>query len=622
MAITLRNTKGSALTHAELDANFTTLQDKVREVVSFNDFLSEAQRTDAASGTATIDMTAAMQAALDSGATLVRGVSGHEYLVTQAGTKTLAGTVNYFCLDIPSGVTVDLNGATVKRADASNAIIFINQNAGTSQDTDIGFTTANGYLDGNEANQTAPATGEMPMLMLWDVLRPRVWDVKAKNARDYFGRFLTIEQGYFNNLHGVRSDGDGWSFGVSGTRNVVNSFVDNIYAEDCTNGVYGSLQGNGFICTMNYCNVGKVTTKNCGGGIKIQGPASDNIFGQLIFQGGANDTLNSGIKIQGQTGLQDVNRITVGQILSNDSQGTGFQVTECINIGIGAVTSYGDGAAGSTAAVRIDSTSTDIDVGRLHIENPGASGLDHRSTNTTYGSVTVKNAGQVAISNRYGVNISAVADGLSIASLLLIDEQATKTTDRMLNIVSGATDVRVDTMRVRGDTVVAGAFIVDSTAQATILNRVIDGVTLYKPLVSTTQTGNIGAGEDDLCTVTIPARPFYKDGQGFKITAWGLVANNANAKTVKLLFGGQTICTTAMTVNEVSFWRVEATILRSSVGNQAYNAHMTKGATTFITDIERGSLTVSEASDIIVKLTGTATSDNDVVCYSLLVEPI
>jgi hypothetical protein len=37
MAITLRNTKGSALTHAELDANFTTLQDKAREWVSVLD---------------------------------------------------------------------------------------------------------------------------------------------------------------------------------------------------------------------------------------------------------------------------------------------------------------------------------------------------------------------------------------------------------------------------------------------------------------------------------------------------------------------------------------------------------------------------------------------------------
>ncbi len=38
MALTLRNTKGSALTHEELDANFTTLDNKV---VAFNTTLDD-----------------------------------------------------------------------------------------------------------------------------------------------------------------------------------------------------------------------------------------------------------------------------------------------------------------------------------------------------------------------------------------------------------------------------------------------------------------------------------------------------------------------------------------------------------------------------------------------------
>jgi hypothetical protein len=149
----------------------TTSEKKHQERVTFDDFLTAAQRTDAVTGSPTVDMTAKMQAALDSGAKVVEGVQGRTYLVSQVGTKTFRSAAHRYCLLVPDGVVVDLKGATVKLADAANAAIFMNSTAGTTQNTDLGVE--NGVLDGNETNQTSPAAGDMACLHFYDVLRPR-----------------------------------------------------------------------------------------------------------------------------------------------------------------------------------------------------------------------------------------------------------------------------------------------------------------------------------------------------------------------------------------------------------------------------------------------------------------
>lgn len=603
-------------TEVTYDANLTgtasrSLQERLVERVSVRDF--------GAVGDGTTDDTAALQAALDSGAGIVYGVPGDIYKITQAGTMTLISTVTYYCLTIPSNTTFDLNGATILRA--ADAIGIINENADNTQDNDI--TICNGWFDGDEANRGTPATGEMPILELRNVLRPRVYSIKAKNARDYFGRFLLCDQGYFNNLYGINSDGDGWSFGVSGTLNLTNCFIDNIYAEDCTNGVYGTLQGNSMLFTLYKCTVGKIQAKNCGGGIKIQGPTEDSSFGQLLFEGGAKGTTNSGIKVQGQTGLSDVKRVSIDKIVTTQCYAYGVYLFDTEDLNIGQVLSYGDSTSGTTSVFHIDSSVKRFSIDTVNVQTPGAIGVDIRGDNIRIGNLIVKDAGQVAVANRYAMAITAVANGVFIDNILLADDQVTKTTDRFINIHSGAKAIYLGNLRMTGDAVVAGTYISNSaSSEVDIGNILIDDTPRYAKQVTVTQVANVGTGEDNLCSLSLPAKWGYKDGQGWKITAWGLVANNANAKTVKLYFGSTTICTTAMTVNESSFWRIEAYVVRSAVDVQQYISHQSKGATTYITDIERGQCTESEASAIVVKVTGTATSDNDLINYGLIVEPI
>jgi hypothetical protein len=294
VTITRRSAKGSSLTHAELDENLQHLE-------AMEDGIAYANGPDyGAAGNGIADDTAEIQAALDSGAKVVRLAPGSTYIVSQAGTKTIQTVAHRYCLLIPDGVYLDLNGSTLKLSDSQNAAVVMNATAGTTQNTDLGV--GNGVIDGNQANQTSPGAGDMPCVFFYDVMRPTVKDLRAKNVRQYAGRFLACYEGYFNNLRCDDSDGDGWSFGVNGTageNRVFRSFIDNIYSENCTNGGYGSLQGNPALFTVVECSVGKVVGKNCGGGIKIQDSSSDSTFGQLLFESTSNGSTNSGTKIQG-----------------------------------------------------------------------------------------------------------------------------------------------------------------------------------------------------------------------------------------------------------------------------------------------------------------------------------
>ena len=55
--------------------------------------------------------------------------------------------------------------------------------------------------------------------------------------------------------------------------------------------------------------------------------------------------------------------------------------------------------------------------------------------------------------------------------------------------------------------------------------------------VNTTAVGNVTTGEDNLITYSLPANTLSVNGMALRIVAWGLTANNANAKTLKVYFG-------------------------------------------------------------------------------------
>ena len=138
--------------------------------------------------------------------------------------------------------------------------------------------------------------------------------------------------------------------------------------------------------------------------------------------------------------------------------------------------------------------------------------------------------------------------------------------------------------------------------------------------VNTTAVGNVGVGEDDLITYSLPANALSANGKGIRIRAWGTAANNANAKTVKLYFGTQVILTTALTVSQTDTWKIDATVWRTGASTQDWESSLIEAGTVSLTDIENGTATQTDTAAITIKCTGTATSDNDIVNEGLTVE--
>lgn len=133
--------------------------------------------------------------------------------------------------------------------------------------------------------------------------------------------------------------------------------------------------------------------------------------------------------------------------------------------------------------------------------------------------------------------------------------------------------------------------------------------------------GNVGAGEDDLITYTLPAGVLAADGETVRIKAWGTTVNNANTKTLKLYFGSAVILTNALTISAAGKWVLEAVVVRTGTDIQDYMAELRETGTGN-SDIENGTATQDDGASIIIKCTGTATSNDDIKQEGMIVELI
>lgn len=153
-------------------------------------------------------------------------------------------------------------------------------------------------------------------------------------------------------------------------------------------------------------------------------------------------------------------------------------------------------------------------------------------------------------------------------------------------------------------------------------STIIDKVAVAN--VNTTAVGNVGIGEDNLITYSLSANSLDAAGKGIRVTAWGTKANNGNAKTVKIYFGSTAMATLALATGIAGQWSAQAVIFSTGVDTQTYNATLQEHNTAFSNSIliDHGVSTSAQddGAAIIIKCTGTGTSNNDIVQTGLLVE--
>jgi len=142
--------------------------------------------------------------------------------------------------------------------------------------------------------------------------------------------------------------------------------------------------------------------------------------------------------------------------------------------------------------------------------------------------------------------------------------------------------------------------------------------------VNTAAVGNVGSGEDNLMTYTLLANSLNTVGSGVKVTAWGLTTSNANAKTLKIYFGS-VIQSVALTASIAGAWRIEMLVSRIDGSNQGFKVIITETvnaaalATPKITQ-NVDDATETLAANLTIKVTGEATTNNDIIQEGMLVE--
>lgn len=155
---------------------------------------------------------------------------------------------------------------------------------------------------------------------------------------------------------------------------------------------------------------------------------------------------------------------------------------------------------------------------------------------------------------------------------------------------------------------------VDGTGRVT---KQIGSSSSYAPVggtanVNTTAVGNVGAGEDDLMTYSLPASALIANGDHVEIDAWGTYAANANNKTVKLYFGATAVFDSGALSVSGGAWRVRATVVRTGATAQiAVSSNHNSTQTASPAETLSGAVTI--------KCTGEATADNDIQQLGMIV---
>jgi hypothetical protein len=145
---------------------------------------------------------------------------------------------------------------------------------------------------------------------------------------------------------------------------------------------------------------------------------------------------------------------------------------------------------------------------------------------------------------------------------------------------------------------------------------------IYCLYASTTAFGNVGSGEDDLITYSMPGATLAVNLQAVRIRTWGTYADNGNAKKVRLYFGAMVVSEDDGSASNNGTWVAEAVVIRTGAATQTSSgvmAYRHGGLGQYpVASVKSPTETLSGA--ITLKTTGAATSDNDIVCSCLMVE--
>jgi len=147
------------------------------------------------------------------------------------------------------------------------------------------------------------------------------------------------------------------------------------------------------------------------------------------------------------------------------------------------------------------------------------------------------------------------------------------------------------------------------------------GGTIY---IDTAEVDNAGSIQTDLMNYEIQANLFANDGDYLEFLAMGEFANNANNKTIEVIFGTQAILQTDANAANGGTWQIKGTIARKSATTQVIGCEILSNNSTLQGDniypVSSVAGTQDLAENLILRITGLGSIDADIIQKMLVVK--
>lgn len=645
MTITLRSTKGSPLTHDELDGNFTDLNSNKASLASLAASGGSALVGFLPSGTGGVSETVstALQRFVfaDQYGAVGDGVTDDYTNFIKAYTATATGGTLY----IPPKTFYLAGAASTWTIAKSIKVVFA---AGAKLLFDH-HTTTNYYVnitgsdviieDFNMDGQGSSRVTSAGILVSGGAAR--VWLVRPRIVNSS-GSGITV-----NNASEVRVD----------QPYVKSSFADGIHITNDSGGgghvtkhvtvtsPYCESTGDDSVSVVSYAAeatpvtdvtiTGAIAVSSTTAGFACSGGQRVRYDGIAISCGSTASTSSVRVEQDSTNLTGNCYDVTVKAFIYN-ATGIGLKVGKLVfdsdfEVMVDTTTvrgvSFGSGASSNLAERNIlkakvyNCTSTGIDINGVkgltspYLSASGGAGvgvaLSANNSQIAIGTIFTKNNATGGSAN----NISFLsATDVSVGSVTSIDDN--NNINRTMEI-NGCSRVSVGAFSGYKNGAVTNAVETGTCSNIWLGGRIPD----LGSLVSTASVSNSGTGVTNLQSQTMGVNWLNTAKQRIRIRAWGTYTNSANAKTVILLLGGTTLYTASLTTGQSGAWQFEANVVASAASAQNWSVRFYQSGTTQQNDLSTGTATETTTANITVKCTGQGGASTEITQLGLEVEP-
>jgi len=315
------------------------------------------------------------------------GRPGARYRVHPGGEKQFvnpagAQITKPFCVQVPTGASVDFAGATLEVTEHIDSVVLSNSN--TTGNNDV-INLRNLSLNGGNFTST------VPVVWFHGCQKSAFLNISMHNTRYIAVLFSALRNSHIHNIAIADSTGQAIQMGGNTAHQISDCIISNLSAINISDFYAQHEPDNPVLIGASRTTIDNIYARNCSGGIKITANSSHIEIGSTYFDGGT--TQNCGLKLQGDDNAWCSN-IRVNSVVSSNCRGSGLYIKNAAHCFIGSYEGVGNGWGGQDPDVWLEGG--DINIGTLQSKSSGGTALLVRQDCGHYaiGSVTIDGAGK------------------------------------------------------------------------------------------------------------------------------------------------------------------------------------------------------------------------------------